>query len=153
MTQIFVFGSNEAGIHGAGAALAARLLHGAEMYRGVGAQGRSYAIPTKGKVDLGDGRVGIGRPLPLEKIKEYVDGFVKYAKENPNEAFMVTQVGTGHAGFMHGQMAPMFADAPPNVWFDRMWASYLPGKPLWGTFDGRNYEFTPEWAEATDEIG
>jgi hypothetical protein len=45
--EIFVFGSNLAGRHGAGAALAALKDHGAIYGRGEGLQGQSYAIPTK----------------------------------------------------------------------------------------------------------
>jgi len=47
MTPIFVFGSNRAGRHGNGAALAARRQHGAIYGQGEGLQGQSYAIPTK----------------------------------------------------------------------------------------------------------
>ena len=45
--SIFVFGSNLAGRHGAGAALYARQYRGAIYGKGVGLQGNSYAIPTK----------------------------------------------------------------------------------------------------------
>ena len=44
--EIFVFGSNLAGMHGCGAARIARLHFGATMGKGVGLQGQSYAIPT-----------------------------------------------------------------------------------------------------------
>ena len=44
--EIFVFGSNLAGMHGGGAARIARLHFGAVMGKGVGLQGQSYAIPT-----------------------------------------------------------------------------------------------------------
>lgn len=44
---IFVFGSNEAGVHGAGAAAYAMRFRGAVYGEGVGRKGRSYAIPTK----------------------------------------------------------------------------------------------------------
>lgn len=45
--KIFVFGSNLAGVHGAGSARAALEKHGAEYGVGVGLCGNSYAIPTK----------------------------------------------------------------------------------------------------------
>ena len=64
--MIFVFGSNIRGIHGAGAALYARQHCGAICERGVGPQGRSYAIPTK------DDNL---RPLPLDVIGNYVSKF------------------------------------------------------------------------------
>lgn len=45
--HIFVFGSNLAGIHGAGSARHAQKHHGAEWLVGSGPTGRAYAIPTK----------------------------------------------------------------------------------------------------------
>jgi len=46
-SEIFVFGSNLAGRHGAGAAKIANRLYGAIYGAGVGPMGNSYAIPTK----------------------------------------------------------------------------------------------------------
>jgi hypothetical protein len=133
---IFVFGSNEAGIHGAGAALIARTEHGAILAQGYGRQGRSFAIPTKGKINLGGGW-GIGRPLPLGDINGYVGMFAEYAEQQVREHFKVTLIGTGHAGFKHEQMAPMFADCPKNCFFDKLWKPWLGDKHLyWGTYGG-----------------
>ena len=47
MKPIFVFGSNLAGNHGAGAALEAHKNWGAKLGVGIGLTGDSYAIPTK----------------------------------------------------------------------------------------------------------
>lgn len=150
--MIFVFGSNEAGIHGAGAALEARQKHGAILMQGVGRQGNSYAIPTKGQIKYFDGRVTIGPPLPLMRIKEYVDGFIQYAGDNPILNFMVTQVGTGHAGFTHTQMAPLFTSAPRNCWFDTAWRLVLGAEhSYWGTFvggQGGRYSYTEAYRVA-----
>lgn len=44
--EVFVFGSNLAGMHGGGAARVAHLRFGAVLGKGVGLQGQSYAIPT-----------------------------------------------------------------------------------------------------------
>ena len=44
--EIFVFGSNLAGMHGGGAARLAYQKFGAIWGQGVGLQGQSYAIPT-----------------------------------------------------------------------------------------------------------
>jgi hypothetical protein len=71
--MIFVFGSNEAGRHGAGAALDALREHGAIYGQGFGRQRNSFAIPTKDR-NL--------KPLPLSRIKEYVMEFRKYARAN-----------------------------------------------------------------------
>jgi hypothetical protein len=72
--EIFVFGSNLGGIHAGGAARMARLHFGAEMGKGVGIQGQSYAIPTM--------QGGV------ETIKPYVDEFITYASQHPEKQFL-----------------------------------------------------------------
>ena len=103
--MIFVFGSNLAGRHGKGAALAARQLHGAIYGQGIGMQGNSYAIPTKGQhLEI----------LPLNVIKQHVDTFITYATEHPELTFQVTKIGCGLAGYNESQIAPLFSKAPKN---------------------------------------
>lgn len=114
--MVFVFGSNEAGVHGAGAARIAVVEHGAVFGQGVGHFGNSYAIPTKDR-DI--------RTLPLSKIEEYVKEFLDYAMMNAEYLFQVTQIGCGLAGFTAAQIAPMFCDAPPNCYFDEKWKGVL----------------------------
>lgn len=106
MTEIFVFGSNEAGRHGRGAAKAAREHHGAVYGQGQGLQGESYAIPTK------DRQI---KTLPLDKIRFYVARFIDCAKYRPDLTFRLTPIGCGLAGYKPAQIAPMFRDAPANV--------------------------------------
>jgi len=140
--MVFVFGSNEAGVHGAGAALDAVTNHGAIMGQGLGRQGQSYAIATKGKYTRRDGTPGIGRTLPLDVVKGYVEEFIRYAEANPTENFKITQIGCGYAGFTADQMAPLFVCVgnTDNCYFDSAWEPYLGitanGKPVkyWGTF-------------------
>lgn len=108
MKKIFVFGSNEAGIHGAGAALYAMENHGAKYGVGWGLQGTSFAIPTK------DRRI---RTLPLERIQEYVSTFLEFAKVHDELTFVVTRIGCGLAGYTDEQIGPMFKGAPKNVEF------------------------------------
>ena len=103
---IFVFGSNRAGRHGKGAALAARKHHGAIYGRGEGPQGSSYAIPTK------DEQL---RSLPLTEINHGVYRFIVYADDHPELTFTVTPIGCGLAGYRPEQIAPMFRVAGPNV--------------------------------------
>lgn len=122
---ILVFGSNTAGIHGAGAALYAYRKKGAQWGRGVGHYGDSYALPTKNRNI---------RTLPMKTIKEYVEQFIQYAKHHPELTFGVTRVGCGLAGLTDAQMAPLFQDAPDNCQFDTAWEFWLPGKKFWGTF-------------------
>jgi hypothetical protein len=90
MNNIFVFGSNLAGRHGKGAALCARQLHGAIYGQGQGRQGKSYGIPTK------DYQL---KTLPLGVIEEHIAVFIKHAKNNPQDTFLLTPIGTGLAGY------------------------------------------------------
>lgn len=103
--KVFVFGSNESGLHGGGAAAEA-LKYGAEYGNGFGRQGNTYAIPTK------DRNV---RTLPLHRVRDHVDEFLDYAREHPDTEFFLTRVGCGLAGYEDEDIAPLFADAPPNV--------------------------------------
>jgi hypothetical protein len=95
--EIFVFGSNLAGMHGGGAARLACMKFGAIMGQGVGLQGQSYAIPTM--------QGGV------ETIRPYVDEFIDFAKAHPEMHFLVTQIGCGIAGFKPKDIAPLFRDA------------------------------------------
>jgi len=112
MKKIFVFGSNLSGIHGAGAAKFALENHGAIWGIGIGPQGDSFAIPTK------DYRI---RTLPLYHIESSVKFFMTYAKEHPELTFQVTRIGCGLAGYVDGQIAPMFKGAPDNCELPEGW--------------------------------
>ena len=100
--EIFVFGSNESGRHGLGAAKTA-LGWGAKWGQAEGLQGRTYGIPTKDS--------SIRRTLSVDEIKPYVDRFIEFAKENPELTFLVTEIGCGLAGMKPKQIAPLFVDA------------------------------------------
>lgn len=95
--EVFVFGSNLAGIHLGGAAKTAVERFGAVMGQGVGMQGQSYAIPTM--------QGGV------ETIKPYVDDFIALAREWDQTTFYVTRIGCGIAGFTDEEIAPLFAEA------------------------------------------
>ena len=114
--SIFVFGSNEVGKHGLGAAKYAVEHHGAIWGVGEGRQGDSYGIPTK------DGMI---KPLPLNSIKEYVRRFVQFARRNNTLTFEVTRIGCGLAGYTDQQIAPMFSNAPKNCLFPQEWQTIL----------------------------
>lgn len=110
--KIFVFGSNLAGRHGKGAALFALKNHGAVYGIGEGLQGDSYAIPTKGyKLEV----------LSLQRINQYVQWFLEFARENPDMKFIVTPVGCGLAGYKQEQIKPMFYKLPENIFFTSEW--------------------------------
>ena len=102
--EIFVFGSNLAGMHAGGAARTAVDKFGAIMGQGVGLQGQSYAIPTM--------QGGVNTIMP------YVMEFIRFADCHPELKFLVTRIGCGIAGFTPEQIAPLFAAAVslPNVY-------------------------------------
>ena len=91
--EVFVFGSNEQGMHYGGAAKAAYENFGAIMGQGNGLQGKSYAIPSMS---------GIG------VMGEYVKEFCEFAKAHPEKHFLVTPIGCGIAGFSEDEIAPLF---------------------------------------------
>ena len=95
--EIFVFGSNLAGVHGGGAARFAYERFGAVWGEGVGLHGQTYAIPTM--------QGGV------ETIKPFVDEFIRFAKEHSRLMFLVTRIGCGIAGFRDEEIAPLFKDA------------------------------------------
>lgn len=109
---IFVFGSNLAGRHGAGAARDAVLYHGAIYGQGIGLQGKSYALPTM------DAYI---KPLPLYRIRGYVYDFLTFAKKNDDLIFRVTKLGCGRAGYSESQIAPFFEKAPSNCRLPKGW--------------------------------
>lgn len=95
--EVFVFGSNLAGMHGGGAARVAMQCFGAVWGQGVGLQGQSYAIPTM--------QGGV------ETIEPYVDEFIAFARAHGEMLFYVTRIGCGIAGFQDREIAPLFAGA------------------------------------------
>ena len=114
--QVFVFGSNCSGVHGAGSALYARRVCHAVLGVGEGPTGMAYALPTK------DHNI---HTLPLSAIAVNVDRFIDYAVAHPEVEFFVTAVGCGLAGYKNDQIAPMFMTAPKNCIFPAAWKEYL----------------------------
>ena len=124
--MIFVFGSNLAGIHGAGAAKYAERYYGAKKGIGEGLAGKSYAIPTKDKKI---------RTLPLDTVSVYIERFKIFANANPKLLFQVTRIGCGLAGYTDEQIAPLFLGSPSNCTFDIKWRGTLRNNyEYWGTF-------------------
>lgn len=124
--MIFVFGSNEGGIHGAGAAKYACDKRGAKYGDSYGMTGSCFAIPTKAvSFDPKADRAFVSHTLPLDQINDYVRGFLAFARGHPETQFQVTCIGCGLAGLKHEDIAPMFRDAPSNCWFDLKWEPYF----------------------------
>ncbi len=124
--MIFVFGSNKAGRHGAGAALYAYTYHNAEYGVGEGLTGSCYALPTKGyKIES----------IPISEVADAIALFLKTATHLDLAKFKVTQIGCGLGGFTSEQIAPFFRDAPNNCYFDEAWREYLgDDAKYWGAF-------------------
>lgn len=112
MIDVFVFGSNLAGRHGAGAARFAVFEHGAVYGQGIGLQGSSYGIPTK------DERI---ETLPLDVIGGFVADFLNFARSRQDLTFYVTPIGCGLAGYKRAQIRPMFDGMPGNCRFAETW--------------------------------
>lgn len=117
---IFVFGSNLAGRHGRGGAKVAREMFGAKYGCGVGIQGASYAIPTKGrKLEI----------LSIDIIESYVDGFIEFVNKEPSRNYWVTRVGCGLAGYDNKDIAPLFASLVNTqetiISFPEPWKSFI----------------------------
>ena len=136
MGEVWVFGSNLAGRHGAGAAAVARKKFGAVYGLGAGYQGlepaHCYAIPTK------DGQL---QTQPLDAILYAVDEFVDFARRMERLRFFITRIGCGLAGYRDEDIAPMFVRAPMNRcsfpvnWMEFM--GYAPHRASVGTgFEG-----------------
>lgn len=113
--KIFVFGSNLAGRHGAGAALEARRKHGAVYGVAEGLMGNAYGIATKDR-EL--------RPRPLDAIRASVETFLAFARDTPELTYEVTRIGCGLAGYKDAEIGPMFASAPPNCVLPVNWEQY-----------------------------
>lgn len=114
--MIFVFGSNEAGRHGKGAAKYAVQHHGAIYGKGWGLQGNSFAIPTK------DAYI---RTLPVETIARYVDKFKAFAAQHPDLTFQLTPIGCGLAGYTYEDIGPLFKGSPSNVVIPKEFEPYV----------------------------
>jgi hypothetical protein len=128
---IIVFGSNLAGVHGAGAAFDVMMERGFPAGLGVGfdIKARAYALPTK------DQQI---KTLPLDVVKLYIAQFVDFTHildKRSLAQFKVTRVGCGLAGFSDAQIAPLFKDAASICWFDLQWIPYMPPRTkYWGTY-------------------
>ena len=114
--EVFVFGSNKSGIHGAGAALHAAKNFGALPGLAFGMVNESFAIPTK------DREI---RTMKLNEIKKYVNLFIEFANKRPHINFYITRVGCGLAGYKDSDIAPMFKGIGDNCSVAYEWKKFL----------------------------
>ena len=120
-TEIFVFGSNRAGVHGAGAALDARRFYGAEHGIGEGMTGCCYALPTRNTPRSS---------MALAEVGEAVSRFLGFARKHEELSFRLTRVGCGLAGFRDEDIAPLFFPASPNVILPGRWQRMKDGETV-----------------------
>jgi len=118
--EVFVFGSNRAGNHGAGAALTAKEKFGAKQGEGSGLFGQTYAIPTK------DTKLNT---LSYDSIGVEIEEFVEHAESHPDKTFLVTAIGTGLARLKAEHILYYFQNSPDNVKLPKKWANLVPSKP------------------------
>lgn len=131
--QIFVFGSNPEGRHGAGAAKTAKLRFGAKYGIGRGLMGHSYALVTKnltaGYVEKTTGicyaRGGV-RSVSSVQIIENIRELYRTALSSPDLEFFIIYSGSREHrnlnGYTNESLASFFRDAyteiPRNIVFE-----------------------------------
>lgn len=107
--EVFVYGSNQAGIHAGGAAKLAHDKFGALMGSSTGTTGgQTYGIVT---LDFEM------KQVPVSYIREQLGDLVYIARANPGKTFLLTPIGTGIAGFDKETIASLvdMANMPDNV--------------------------------------
>ena len=110
--DIFIFGSNLAGRHGAGAAYQARVQFGAEYGVGEGLTGQCYAFPTL------DGNL---KKLSVARMAMARDRLYDCCIANPEKRFLLTKVGCGLAGHGETMMRSLFWPKPENLILPEDW--------------------------------
>ncbi len=109
---VFVFGSNDRGVHGKGAAKTAVDEFGAIKGQATGLQGKSFAIRTKmyenGKLTEYNDLAGISKKTMDRMTVEDLNALRLEAIANPNKTYYVTEIGTKLAGRTVEQMKDFF---------------------------------------------
>ena len=141
--EVFVFGANNQGFHGGGAAGWATFNETGNVWRKynyqgwrfgtkgkwnakgllgpqVGTEGRSYAIVTVT-------HAGAKRSIPLSGIRKNIEMFYMFAMSRPKLKFFVAQENKiGLNGYSPSEMASIYSgEIPENVYFDEGFAKLL----------------------------
>lgn len=119
--EIFVFGSNTAGIHGRGAALQAYKQFGCPYGFGEGLhiESQTYAFPT---LAVPKGRKSFSlEPRTDDELLASVRKLYETAQKNPNLTFLLTKVGCGLAGYEESHMITLFRGTPANIVKPKGW--------------------------------
>lgn len=121
--QIFVFGSNTEGRHGAGTAKLCLNKYGAKWGQASGLQGQSYGLIT---TELRTYKFPSRSP---EEVLAEIKKFYNFAKQNPNKEFLVAYTADGYnrCGYTSKQLANLFSavDIPENVVFNEDFAKLM----------------------------
>lgn len=117
--QVFVFGSNTEGHHGAGTALLCLAKYG----QASGLQGQSYGLIT---TDLRTYKFPSRSP---EEVLAEIKKFYNFAKQNPDKEFLVAYTADGYnrCGYTSKQLANLFSavEIPENVVFNDTFAELM----------------------------
>lgn len=73
---------------------------------------REFTIPVR------DSR---GKPLSIEAIKFYVEGFVSYAANHQRTFFLVAQLACHEGEYLPSDIAPLFEGVTDNVFLPGTW--------------------------------
>lgn len=110
--QIFVCGTNTAGLHYGGAAKQAWEDFGLVWGVGEGLSGRSYAFPTL------DGEFN---KLKIRSLVNSRNRLYKSCEVNKDNEYILTKVGCGIAGYQENEMKDLFIDPPNNLILPEDW--------------------------------
>jgi len=139
--QIFVFGSNPEGRHGAGAAKTANDKFGAKYGNGRGLQGKSYALVTKNlKAGFIEKETGIKyekageRSVSKDQIINNIKELYDTAIQNADKEYLVAYSVDGKKnlnGYTDQEMANMFSSfsIPSNMVFEKEFSKLLKSQP------------------------
>lgn len=143
--QVFVFGSNASGFHGAGAAGLACRGESKNSWRGDVWFLRAMKSPKSSPERIGkwavygvargysEGREGksyaiqtIHRPgekrsTPLSEIRDQIKDLISFAQNHPTLEFLVTKIGSSLAGYSPQEIKSCFEDLdiPDNIWLPK----------------------------------
>lgn len=121
--QIFVFGSNIEGRHGAGTAKLCLNKYGAKWGQASGLQGQSYGLIT---TELRTYKFPSRSP---EEVLAEIKKFYNFAKQNPDKEFLVAYTADGYnlCGYTSKQLANLFSavEIPENVVFNEGFAKLM----------------------------
>lgn len=130
--EVFVFGSNPEGRHGAGAAKIAKIKFGAIYGKGRGLQGQSYALPTKNLTAGFEEKISARKKIVYEKageksiskeqIKENIKEMYKLARKRKDLKFYIAYKNETRNlnGYSSEEMFELFTDKlqiPKNIIF------------------------------------